>query len=639
MSASPQSINGNLAPPPSLPEALLKELLNDAPEASPEEIETNVFWNRLGLQFRGKGEPQKAVACFQKALKIGPEHAGIWSNVGNVMTDLKKFPNALLSHRRALELEPENDTYKKNLVWTCLTAGHALRREAKYNEALACFREGLKLAPKNPALWSSLGRLLLDKSRDGIPKDKHGKPDYTRLRDKDDAWKLLDAAVRAHRVACKLAPEDKSLTVGLASALSVAGVALRARRRFGAALVNCREAVGLAPNAAAGWSNLGNVLKDMKYLESAIACHKRAVELAPDSADCLFNLEVAYSTGMRTQEALETLEKALALKPNDPDLRWDRALNNLRQGNYAEGWRDYEARMETGALPDRKPPGKPWNGEAYPGQTLLIVSEQGYGDTIWAARYLARVKALGGTLIVECRDALIPLIESMGVADQVIAKGSSFPHADFHIYICSLPRLYANSAAEISGEAYLTPPADRMEKAAEAIGDAKGKLKVGIVWSGSTTFKGNHDRAVPLRLFLEAFAMPGVQLYSLQKGPPEAELKALKNPPIIDLAPSMADFADTAAIVAQLDLVIMTDSAVAHLAGALGKPVWILLNYTPYWLWLEQREDSPWYGSAKLLKQKEHGGWRRVFDEASQHLQEWSYPIPMSGEQDAKTKP
>ncbi len=360
----------------------------------------------------------------------------------------------------------------------------------------------------------------------------------------------------------------------------------------------------------------------MKFIESAIACHKRAVALAPESSDCLFNLEVAYSIGMRSHEALETLEKALALKPNDPDLRWDRALNHLRLGNYAEGWKDYEARLETGALPDRNPPGKPWHGENYAGQKLLVVSEQGYGDTIWASRYLGRVKALGGELIVECRKDMVPLIESMGVADKVMAKGTPFPVADWHINICSIPGLFVKSAADISGVPYIKAPADRIEKAKAAIGDAKGKLKVGIVWSGSTTFKANHDRAVPLRMFLDAFAMPGVQLYSLQKGPPTAELKALKNPPIIDLAPALDDFADAAAVVSLLDLIIMTDSAVAHLAGALGKPVWSLLNYAPYWMWGDGQAKQEWYDSVTVFRQTGWTNWLGAFDRCAENLAE-----------------
>jgi hypothetical protein len=173
------------------------------------------------------------------------------------------------------------------------------------------------------------------------------------------------------------------------------------------------------------------------------------------------------------------------------------------------------------------------------------------------------------------------------------------------------------SAADISGAPYIKPPADRLEKARAAIGDAKGKLKVGIVWSGSTTFKGNHDRAVPLRMFVDAFALPGVQLYSLQKGPPATELRAAPNSPIIDLGPMMDDFADTAALLAQLDLIIMTDSAVAHLTGALGKPVWLLLNNGPYWIWRADLEEAAWYETAKIFSSPVWNNWSSVFDNAS----------------------
>jgi len=583
--------------------------------------QTQADWNAVALQFRKAGELEKAVACFRKAMKAGPEEAGLWSNVGNVMTDLKKFPNAILSHRRALELVPDSALFQKNMLATLGLAGMSLKQEKKYGQALGCFQEALKISPKHAAIWSNIGNVLLEMARDSLPKDADQKIDFAPFGPKHESWKLLEASVKAHRVAVKLEPGNAVFERALAYALNTVGVGLRARKQYRAALTNWREAVVLAPKAASTWSNLGNVLKDLKYIKSAIACHQRAVALAPDSADCLFNLAVAYSAGVHSAEAVETLDKALAMKPNDPHLRWDRALNHLRLGNYEEGFRDYEARLETGALPNRNPPGKPWRGERYDGQRLLIVSEQGYGDTIWASRYLARVKALGGELIVECRKAMVPLIESMGIADAVIAKNSPFPEADWHINICSLPGLFVRTAEDISGAPYITAPADRIAKAKATIGDAKGKLKVGIVWSGSTTFKGNHDRALQLRMFLDSFVLPGVQLYSLQKGPPAAELKAVPNAPIIDLAPMLEDFGDTAAVVAELDLIIMTDSAVAHLAGAMGKPVWMLLNYGPYWIWGDRLMDCSWYASLKEYRQTVWNSWIDLFDSVGRKLQ------------------
>ncbi len=577
-------------------------------------------WNRAGMQFKAAGDIEKAIECYQRALKAGPEEAGIWSNVGNAMTALKKYPNAILSHRRALELAPENPDFRKNMLATLGTAAMALKQEKKFNEALGRLREALKLSPKNAAVWSTIGSVLLEMGRETLPKEPTGHLDFSPFTPKHDSWKFFEASVRAHRVAVKLEPGRKPFETALAYALNNVGVGLRTRKQFRAALTNCREAVVLAPETASTWSNLGNVLKDLKYIKSAIACHQRAVALAPDSSDCLFNLAVAYAAGVHSEEAVDTLNKALELKPNDPHLRWDRALSLLRLGRYEEGFRDYEARLETGALPQRNPPGKPWRGENYAGQKLLVASEQGYGDTIWASRYLPQVKALGGELIVECRKDMVPLIESMGVADKVFAKGTPFPEADWHINICSLPGLFVKTAADISRVPYIKAPANRVAKARAAVGDAGGKLKVGIVWSGSTTFKGNADRSVPLRMFLDAFVLPGVQLYSLQKGPPAAELKAVPHSPVIDLAPVLDDFSDAAAVVAEMDLIIMTDSAVAHLAGAMGKDVWVLLNKSSYWIWEESYVNNIWYKTAKIFRSMTWNDWILVLDRTSSGL-------------------
>jgi tetratricopeptide (TPR) repeat protein len=537
---------------------------------------------------------------------------------------MKRYPNAIIAHRRALALEPENEMFRKNMLAALGQAAVELKAEKKFQESLGCYREALKWAPKNAAIWASIGNLLAEMAREALPKLPDGKYDFTPFTKDHDAWKLFDSAVRALRVAVKLDPDQKAFQRYLAVVLNTIGVGLRTKKHWRASLSNCQEAVRLAPDLASAWSNLGNVQKDMKFIRSAIASHKRAVELSPDSSDCLFNLAVAYAAGMRSEEALAVIAQALEKKPNDPDLRWDRALNCLRLGQYEQGFADYEARLETGALPERNPPGKMWNGKSYKGKTLLVVSEQGYGDTIWASRYLARVKALGGTLIVECRPAMVPLIESLGVADKIIAKNLQFPAADFHINICSLPGLFVKKPEDVSGVPYITAPADRGAKAKAAVGDAGGRKKVGIVWSGSTTFKGNADRAVPLRMFLDAFALPGVQLYSLQKGPPAAELKAVPNAPVIDLGPHMEDFADAAAMVAEMDLIIMTDSAVAHLAGAMGKPVFLLLNYAPYWMWGAEGENGAWYKSICLFRQVEWNGWTALFDHAAARFVQYS---------------
>ena len=403
------------------------------------------------------------------------------------------------------------------------------------------------------------------------------------------------------------------------------GVNLRAMKRFESAVWCFREALGAARENAAIWSNLGNVLTDLKHTESAIACHRRAIALKPDVPGSHHNLGLAFTAADRHVEALAALDRAADLDPANPNIRWDRGRSHLHLGDYKRGWPDYEARLKTGQLPARKAPGRRWSGQRYDGKRLLIISEQGFGDAIWIARYLRRVKALGGELIMECRPELIPLIAAMNVVDRLVAKADPLPDADYHIHQLSLPALYTTSLASIPRSPYLQPDPRRLAKFADAMDRGKGKLRVGIVWSGSVTFEANHDRAVPLRMFLQWFTLPGVQLYSLQKGPPETELKTMpEGAPIIDLAPLLGDFADTAAAVAQLDLVLMTDSAVAHLAGAIGKPVWLLLNFVPHWQWLLDRGDSPWYPSARLFRQRAWGDWTGVFDRAAAELIRYS---------------
>lgn len=398
------------------------------------------------------------------------------------------------------------------------------------------------------------------------------------------------------------------------------GVCLRSLRRAGEAIWCYRRALEAAPDDAGVWSNFGNALKDLKQVRSAIACLRRAVELAPRSPEFWHNLGIALLANNQLQEAVETFDEGLRWRAGDPKIRWDRSHALLRQGDYRRGWSDYEARLLTGALPKRELRSTAWAGERYAGKRLLILSEQGFGDTIWAARYFTQAKDRGGELFVECRPELASLIRSLGCVDDVVAKGAPLPDADYHSHVCSLPGLFTPDVQAIPPAPYLKAPTDQ-RPFAPLLAAAGNKLRVGIVWSGSTTFEGNADRAVPLRRFAQAFALPGVQLFSLQKGDRRTELRSLSDGmSIIDLAPHLRDFTDTAALVMQLDLVIMTDSAVAHLCGALGKPVWVLLGYTPYWLWLLGRDDSPWYPSMRFFRASSWDDWTSVFDAASDAL-------------------
>lgn len=411
--------------------------------------------------------------------------------------------------------------------------------------------------------------------------------------------------------AVALSPEDPDLW-------NTRGVFLRAGGRSAEAVWNYRQGLARQPGNAGFWSNLGNALTDLKQLETAAACHSYAITMQPDNAEFHRNLAHALIIASRHREALESLNHALRIDPGNIGTRFERSLAYLHLGEYARGWADYEVRLQNMT---RSLPGRPWRGQSYEGRRLVIVSEQGHGDAIWSARYFRQAKALGGELIVECHEGLIPLFSSMPEIDGIVAFGAAVPLADYHCHFCSLAGIFTPDMAAIPATPYLSIPKDRVEKFAAPMGRAGKALRVGIIWSGNLGFGRNKDRAAPLHAFMQAFAHPGVQLYSLQKGPLEKDLAALpKDAPIIDLAPLLNNFADSAAAVSELDLVIMTDSAIAHLCGALGKPVWVLLSFEAFWLWLLDRSDSPWYPSMRLFRQQAWGDWGGVFDAASAEL-------------------
>jgi len=396
------------------------------------------------------------------------------------------------------------------------------------------------------------------------------------------------------------------------------GLCARELGHYQAALALCRRAIALDPRLAGAWSNIGLVYRDLAMPETAMACLKRAVELQPGERGHHHNLGVGCVAAMRHRDALAAFDAALTLEPGNARSTYSRALCHLALGDFRRGWADYRARFAAGIVPPRRLPGNPWAAQPYGGQRLVVAFEQGLGDGIWAARALAPAKALGGELIVECPETLIPLLASMGVVDRFVPYGRLLPDAAWHAHLCDLPGLLLPDPREVRAAPYLRSIPSRHHKFRVLREGADDAVKIGIVWSGNTRFKRNMHRATALRRFIDAFALPGVRLFSLQKGSPEAELRG--HPEIVDLAPLLEDFADTAAAVDQLDLVIMTDTAVAHLAGALVRPVWVLLGYDPAWLWMVERSDSPWYPSLRLFRPLGGIGWDSVFAAAAAEL-------------------
>lgn len=415
-----------------------------------------------------------------------------------------------------------------------------------------------------------------------------------------------------------------SADFNLAHALNALGVMMRVQHRYPEAIALYERALQIDDKNPGVFSNLGNALRDAHELDGAIEAHRRALALSPRDAKINHNLGVALVQAGRFTEGIEHYDRALSVDPQFADAAWDRARATLYLGDFKRGWSAYEARWDLEEQKGRKKPGVQWRGEDFSGKRLFIYGEQGFGDSIQCMRYLPLVKARGGTVIFECQPGLMPLAQGLG-ADELVPRtpGTPLPQYDLILPLLSLPGIFTPDLASIPAQVpYLRTPPDRIGKFDALFAQAGGKLKVGIVWSGSITFKGNRDRAVRLATFLRHFTLPNVQLYSLQKGPPEVELRlAPRDAPVIDLAPQLGDFADTAAAIDGLDLVLMTDSAVAHLAGAMNRPVWVLIGFSAHWLWLANREDSPWYPSMRFFRQSRPGEWGSVMDTARAELE------------------
>ena len=421
-----------------------------------------------------------------------------------------------------------------------------------------------------------------------------------------------------YREAAAALDQARTLAPDNAEIWNALGLCAREVGQFEAAVALCRRAAELNPRSPGVWSNLGTLYRDLRMPEMASACFETAAILDPQPHAHHYNLGVAHASAGCHATAIEFFTRSLGVAPDKPQAVYARALCHLARGDLKRGWLDYEARFAAGIVARRMLPGRPWAMQRYAGQRLVIAFEQGMGDGIWAARMFPAVKALGGELVVECPRALIRLFASMGVVDRFVPYGQDLPDADWHSHLCSLPGLVTPSLHDIRGTPYLSAAQPSSDKFRVLRDVPSGVTKVGIIWSGNTRFKRNMHRATSLKRFVDAFMLPGVQLFSLQKEEPAAELKAYQG--IVDLAPLLDDFADTAAAVAGLDLVIMTDSAVAHLAGAMGRPIWVLLGYDPAWFWLTDRADSPWYDSMRLFRPRGLDDWTSVFDAAAAAL-------------------
>ncbi len=393
----------------------------------------------------------------------------------------------------------------------------------------------------------------------------------------------------------------------------------------------CQKALELDPECADAYNNLGNAMADQGDFPAALQAYEQALSIRPDRAEFRFNLANALKNCGRLPAAIENYRQALGLIPDYTDAHWNLSHALLLSGNLKDGWREYEWRFQLPAQNNIYPfrYGVPrWDGSSFKGRRLLVHDEQGFGDTLQFLRYLPMVKALGGTVILEVRRQLLKLVKHAAGFDDLIARSSDgHPPLEFDMYIplMSLPFVFGTNLASIPAPVpYLATDVELTRRWAQKLATIPG-FKVGICWQGNPAHQADRWRSVPLKFFTPLAAIPDIQLISLQK---KHGLDQLSDLPagvsIIDFGPELDEvngvFMDSAAMMKNLDLVIASDTAIAHLAGALGAPVWLILPAVPEWRWLMARNDSPWYPTMRLFRQTKPGEWATAFNQINAAL-------------------
>ena len=435
------------------------------------------------------------------------------------------------------------------------------------------------------------------------------------------------------------------------------GVSLRAQGRLVEAEECFRRAVELKPDYLDAWNNLGNVRNEQRKFAEAIAtyeailrvhpdcaethnymgitrqeegklsdaveCHRRALRIKPGYVDAYRDLGVALRELGRLDEAADAYRQAIRLRPDFAEAHNNLAMLLLLRGDFADGWPEFEWRWRTGAIVPRDFPQPRWDSAPLAGRTILLHAEQGLGDTFQMIRYAPLVKRLGGRVIVDCPPSLTPLLANCANVDEWISTGEPLPEFDVHAPLMSLPGLCGTTLTTIPAEVpYIAVDPSRVERWRTLLAATPG-FKIGICWQGSTVHKNDHRRSAALSRFAPLAEVAGVRLVSLQLGFGTEQLASIDFDVRVlpDRSPDPAkSWLDTAAILGALDLVIAVDTSVVHLAGAMGRPVWVLLPFAPDWRWLLDREDSPWYPTMTLFRQRQPGDWTELSERVARRL-------------------
>lgn len=520
------------------------------------------------------GRLPQAARLYGEVLAAKPDHFDALHMLGVIKLQHGELGEALRLMLRALETEPRSPDVLINYGLTL----NALNR---LDEALASFDAAIAIKP-DAAAYNNRGSVL----------NKLGR---------------FDEAIASYARAIALQPDYPE------AFFNRSNVYIR-QKRYVEALKDADRAIALRPNYVKAHNNRANALNALHRYQESLQAAERAVALDPHSAAGHYSRGNALARLGRHAEALEAYQRAVALDPNHAEAQWNEALTRLRLGDLRGGFDKYEwgwMRFEAVEYKRRNFARPVWNGEPLSDRRILVHAEQGLGDTIHMARYVPLLAQRGGRVLLEAQPTLTGLLRSLSGVAQVIGRGEPLPDFDLHCPMMHLPKAFRTDLGSIPATVpYLSADPARVAAWRDRLPPRRG-LRVGLVWSGNKIHSNDYNRSMRLAEMAPLLDIDGVDFIGLVKEVREGDAAMLAaEPRIASIGPQLADFSDTAAVVAQLDLVITVDTAVAHLAGALAKPVWILIPFFFDWRWLIGRSDSPWYPTARLFRQPVQGDWK-----------------------------
>ena len=532
--------------------------------------------NLLGVVMHTAGDLELAVELISRATELAPDYGPALINLGNALQAAGRPDDAVKKFERALELDPSAGIAASNLA-------SALNDLALHEEARRTGEQAVQLIAELPDAHVNLGNALL-----GL-----GRP---------------EAAQEKYMAALERDPHHASAWFNLGNAHADAG-------NFRAAVPPYEKAVQFDPGNGDAHYNLANAYQQLDAYADAIESFERALVIEPEHIDAKCNLAGAWQSLGQPDRAVDILRDAIRQEMlrgdhESVDLHWNLSLALLQSGNMRDGWREFEWRWRTPTFSAfRREFTEPlWDGRDIAEKSIFVHAEQGFGDALQFVRYVPLLAAKGARVTLECRPELQSLFEKVEGVSRCLPLGADVGGFDVHAPLMSLPYLFGTSETSVPADVpYLTPPSGIVPD--PRLTRASG-VKVGVVWSGSPTRPDNYKRSCPLSAWGPILDVPGVKFFSLQVGHDHDQLTgAEKASEVVDLGRGFGDFADTAAAVANLDMVISVDTSVLHLAGALGVTAFALLSQPTGFLWMDDRADSPWYPSLRLFRQTTPGDW------------------------------